>query len=107
MLVKLRRIREGRLALVSFSEMKQAEAPARKGGAQGASRGFEAMVGQSAGLSRVREMCRLAAQSSSSLLIEGESGVGKEVLAQAVHSAGSRGSAPFVAVNCAAHAARR
>jgi sigma-54 dependent transcriptional regulator, acetoin dehydrogenase operon transcriptional activator AcoR len=102
MAVKLRRIREGRLALVSFSEIKQVEAPARKAGAQGASRGFDAMVGQSAGLSRVREMCRLAAQSGSSLLIEGESGVGKEVLAQAVHSAGSRSSAPFVAVHCAA-----
>ncbi|HEY6909420.1 MAG TPA: sigma 54-interacting transcriptional regulator [Myxococcales bacterium] len=103
MLVKLRRIREGRLALVNFSEIKQVEAPSRKGAAQGGgARGFDAMVGQSAALSRVREMCRLAAQSSSSLLIEGESGVGKEVLAQAVHSAGSRSAAPFVAVHCAA-----
>ncbi|HET7788525.1 MAG TPA: sigma 54-interacting transcriptional regulator [Myxococcales bacterium] len=102
MLVKLRRIREGRRALVSFSEVKSAEVPARRAAAQGASPAFDAMVGQSAGLSRVREMCRLAAQSTSSLLIEGESGVGKEVLAQAVHGAGSRSTAPFVAVHCAA-----
>jgi sigma-54 dependent transcriptional regulator, acetoin dehydrogenase operon transcriptional activator AcoR len=102
MLVKLRRIRDGRRALVSFSEIKHAETPTRKTAAQGASLGFDAMVGQSPGLSRVREMCRLAAQSSSSLLIEGESGVGKEVLAQAVHSAGTRSTAPFVAVHCAA-----
>jgi sigma-54 dependent transcriptional regulator, acetoin dehydrogenase operon transcriptional activator AcoR len=103
MQVKLRRIREGKLALVSFSEIKRVEEPPRRAAAHGgASRGFDAMVGQSAALSRVREMCRLAAQSSSSLLIEGESGVGKEVLAQAVHSAGSRSTAPFVAVHCAA-----
>jgi sigma-54 dependent transcriptional regulator, acetoin dehydrogenase operon transcriptional activator AcoR len=103
MLVKLRRIREGRLALVSFSEIKQVEAPPRRAAAHGGgARGFDAMVGQSAALSRVREMCRLAAQSTSSLLIEGESGVGKEVLAQAVHSAGPRSTAPFVAVHCAA-----
>src|SRR5207302_1414694 len=44
----------------------------------------------------------VAAQSGSSLIIEGESGVGKEVLAQAIHTGGPRARSAFVAVHCAA-----
>ena len=43
-----------------------------------------------------------AAQGLSTVLISGESGVGKELMAQAIHQAGPRSSAPFVKVNCAA-----
>jgi len=60
------------------------------------------LIGRSPALARVREVCRVAARSTSSLLIEGESGVGKEVLAQAVHAGGLRAQAPFIAVHCAA-----
>lgn len=45
---------------------------------------------------------RQAAQGLSTVLISGESGVGKELMAQAIHQAGPRSKAPFVKVNCAA-----
>jgi len=60
------------------------------------------MIGDSAGVVAVRKLAQIAAQSSSSVLVEGESGAGKEVVAQAIHNLGPRKSAPFVAVHCAA-----
>lgn len=51
--------------------------------------------------SLIRE-AQQAAQGLSTVLITGESGVGKELMAQAVHQAGPRSSAPFIKVNCAA-----
>ncbi len=57
------------------------------------------------GSNEMREVWRLAmqaAQSSSSVVITGETGVGKEVVARALHRFSSRRSGPFVAVNCAA-----
>jgi transcriptional regulator with PAS, ATPase and Fis domain len=60
------------------------------------------VIGVSEAMARVRDIAQVAARSSSGLLIEGESGVGKEVLAQAIHAAGPRRRQPFVAVLCAA-----
>jgi transcriptional regulator with PAS, ATPase and Fis domain len=50
----------------------------------------------------VREVARVAAQSTLPILLLGETGVGKEVLAHYVHEASPRRDAPFVKVNCAA-----
>src|SRR5262249_44192418 len=60
------------------------------------------LVGESAPLRQARELARVAAQSDSNLLIEGESGVGKELLAQAIHAGGPRRRGPFIAISCAA-----
>ncbi|MDR2055596.1 MAG: sigma 54-interacting transcriptional regulator [Desulfovibrio sp.] len=51
---------------------------------------------------RVKYMARTYAGHSAPVLIHGETGTGKEVLAQAIHNSGSRKEYPFVAVNCAA-----
>ncbi|GAA6142861.1 sigma 54-interacting transcriptional regulator [Hydrogenophaga sp. 5NK40-0174] len=60
------------------------------------------VVGVSAGFNAVCHMVRRAAQTHATVLFLGESGVGKEVLAQALHRISPRASQPFVAINCAA-----
>ena len=60
------------------------------------------LVGVSAPLVRLRELIPRAAAALVPVLVEGESGVGKELVARAVHTAGPRRQATFVAVNCAA-----
>lgn len=64
--------------------------------------GNNAVVGVSAGFNAVCHMVRRAAQTQATVLFLGESGVGKEVLAQALHRIGPRAQGPFVAINCAA-----
>ncbi|HDS1152163.1 TPA: two-component system response regulator GlrR [Pluralibacter gergoviae] len=51
---------------------------------------------------RLLEQARMVAQSDVSVLINGQSGTGKEIFAQAIHQASARRSAPFIAINCGA-----
>jgi PAS domain S-box-containing protein len=60
------------------------------------------IVTKSPGMQGVRELVRLVARSSSTALIEGEPGTGKELVARAIHNLGARRHKPFVAVNCGA-----
>ncbi|MCQ4638286.1 sigma 54-interacting transcriptional regulator [Anaerovorax odorimutans] len=62
---------------------------------------FDSIIGQSSCIEGVKNMGRLAAKNDSNLLILGESGTGKDVLAQAVHNASRRYEGPFIAINCA------
>lgn len=59
-------------------------------------------IGQTPAYQTVRKMMDKAAQSKVSVLLLGETGVGKEVIARSVHLRSKRADAPFVAVNCAA-----
>ena len=63
---------------------------------------FADLVGDSPAMNLVRRMGERAARSSIPVLITGESGVGKEVIARAVHGSSDRAGRPFVAVNCGA-----
>ena len=63
---------------------------------------FDDLVGDSAAMAQVRRMGERAAKSTIPVLILGESGVGKEVIARAMHGASDRAAKPFVAVNCGA-----
>ncbi len=60
------------------------------------------MVGQSAALEKVRTAIGRAAPTSATVLVRGESGVGKELVARAIHAASPRRDAPLVCLNCAA-----
>ncbi len=60
------------------------------------------MVGKSDSLNRVRQMISKAAPAKASVLITGESGVGKELVARAVHEQSDRAKGPFIVVHCAA-----
>jgi DNA-binding NtrC family response regulator len=59
------------------------------------------MLGVSAAIRNVEEEIEYAARSGAKVLITGESGVGKEVVARLIHSRGNRRSAPLVPINCA------
>ena len=63
---------------------------------------FADMVGDSPAMTMIKRMGERAAKSSIPILITGESGVGKEVIARAVHGSSDRAGKPFVAVNCGA-----
>jgi len=60
------------------------------------------IVSRSAAMQRVLEMLPRVAESDSSILIQGETGTGKELVARAIHALSERRRGPFVAVNCGA-----
>jgi two-component system nitrogen regulation response regulator NtrX len=62
----------------------------------------EDIIGTSAAIRDIRETVKQAADSDARILITGENGAGKEVIARAIHLCSSRADSPFVDVNCAA-----
>jgi DNA-binding NtrC family response regulator len=60
------------------------------------------LVGASKSMQEVMRMVELAAPSSASVLITGETGSGKEILARSIHQLSPRAQRPFVAINCSA-----
>jgi len=69
---------------------------------RGATYHFEDSIGDSASLRRVIRLAKRLAPLELAVLIHGETGTGKELLAQAMHAASLRAEGPFVAVNCGA-----
>jgi DNA-binding NtrC family response regulator len=64
--------------------------------------GFEGIIGRSKSILRVLEMASRVAQHDSTVLIRGETGTGKELLARAIHHNSRRKNKPFVTINCGA-----
>jgi two-component system response regulator HydG len=64
--------------------------------------GFEGVIGDSAQMRDVIERLKRIAPTNASVLIQGETGTGKELVAQAIHQNSTRKNEPFVALNCAA-----
>jgi transcriptional regulator with GAF, ATPase, and Fis domain len=65
-------------------------------------RRFEQIIGNSPALEAVLEQVERVATTGSTVLIQGETGTGKELIAQAIHNISSRCGRPFVRLNCAA-----
>lgn len=63
---------------------------------------LDSIIGHGDKIRAIKRMAQKAASSDASILIQGETGVGKEVFAHAIHSASDRYSKPFIKINCAA-----
>jgi DNA-binding NtrC family response regulator len=64
--------------------------------------GFENIVAKSKGMLEVLDLVRRVAPSDATVLIEGETGTGKELIARALHQHSPRHNAPFIPINCGA-----
>ena len=62
----------------------------------------DALIGGSDAMRRVKDLIARAAAAPGTVLVTGETGTGKELVARAIHHSSPRGAAPFVALNCAA-----
>ncbi len=67
-----------------------------------AARGWQGIIGASAAMQRVYHASRLVAKRDTTVLIQGESGTGKDLLARAIHNTSPRAKQPFIVINCAA-----
>jgi len=67
-----------------------------------AENGFHGILGASAAMQQVFDLIANAAQSDAPVIVYGESGTGKVVVAKAIHELGTRKGQPFIKVNCAA-----
>jgi two-component system NtrC family response regulator len=77
--------------------------PSRRRPVAGASTGsFGSLIGSNEGMRKVQKAIGLAAESRATVLILGETGTGKELVARALHVHSRRKDGPFIAVNCAA-----
>jgi len=65
-------------------------------------RGFGRLIGSSQALEKTLKQARAVANTSATVLINGENGTGKEMLARAIHEESQRADGPFIAVSCAA-----
>jgi DNA-binding NtrC family response regulator len=63
---------------------------------------FDRIVGESPGMKRIFEIIRKVAPSNATVLVLGETGTGKELIAEAIHRSSGRRDGPFVKTNCAA-----
>lgn len=64
--------------------------------------GLKGVIGKSQGFKKAMELAKRVSSSQANILITGESGSGKEVIARAVHELGDKKDGPFIAINCSA-----
>lgn len=86
----------------TMSHSRKSVAQSRRAFRRSSSPGFSAIVGDSAVLHAAIDRARRIAPSGVPILIEGETGVGKELFAQAVHDCSSQADGPFITLNCGA-----
>jgi DNA-binding NtrC family response regulator len=91
-----------RSAITNALKVEALEADARRTRKKGGAVSFKDIVTRSPAMDKVIRLAQKAAASNIPILIEGESGVGKELVARAIQGSGERRSKPFVTVNCGA-----
>ncbi len=96
LIATIKRILRGRTSARSTS-MHDATAPATN-----VPNPIESMIGSSPAMLAVHERIRRVAPTSTPILIQGETGTGKELVARAIHRASKRAQQPLITVNCAA-----
>jgi len=89
----VKRALEGRMLALQHRQL-QEELESRKS--------FESIIGKNAEMQKIFQMVRRVAPSKASVLITGESGVGKELITNAIHNLSQRKDKPFIKVHCAA-----
>src|SRR5579862_2969149 len=89
------RVRPRRFFVGAFQKIGNSEQPSYE-------RRFEQVIGSSAALESVLEQVERVAPTDSTVLIQGETGTGKELIAHAIHHLSARCGRPFVRLNCAA-----
>jgi DNA-binding NtrC family response regulator len=91
-----------RTAIANALKVEALEADTRRAQKKGGAITFKDIVTTSPAMDKVIRLAQKAAASNIPILIEGESGVGKELVARAIQGSGERRSRPFVTVNCGA-----
>lgn len=90
--------------LLQLTWLKQENRKLRGGGGEGGASGGDrlgGLVGESAAMQRLRAVVRRVGATSSTVLLRGERGTGKELCARAIHAASARADGPFVSIRCA------
>jgi len=103
-LAKIRQFVPGAAALSVPKDKPAGAAPVSPRAAQVAPAPGEAarLVAESAAMQGILDIARRAAQTDVTVMLLGESGVGKEVMARFIHAQSPRAAGPFIAINCAA-----
>jgi transcriptional regulator with PAS, ATPase and Fis domain len=87
--------------VISFTSSKRISKIVSQHSGNSASFNFDDIIGESENYKEIIKQSKIASKSDSNILLSGESGVGKDVLAQAIHNNSKRVDKPFVAINCA------
>ena len=93
---------EGLGILIIFNEVKNVRKKLNDLVGANATFHFNQILHKSPEMSRVIRLAQMSAQNESNILIESESGTGKEMLAQAIHNHSNRKGGPFIAIDCSA-----
>jgi transcriptional regulator with GAF, ATPase, and Fis domain len=87
---------------IGFPEIEGSSTKGVRGKSECRANELPEIIGNSAGLQRVLRLASVVAPTDATVLIQGETGTGKELIAQAIHKWSDRCNGPFVKVNCAA-----